>query len=745
MQHKRNCKYLYTVQRTMKFIFAYLLVSLSIVSYAQLPETNPTINFGNHWIFGRNVHLEFANDTLIQHRINGVDWIEGGASIQTDSGLFFFKGLGQYGKIQSDEFELFPYPYYGFMSSTQGELLLKHTESLPVYSFVSASDNTEGYSFYSKFIDSIFSVKFDRLAFHGGEKQQAVNHQNGRDIWYANHAQTGDSINFFLIQKDGMIECPVISHTGNSYETWAATQGQMKFSADGNFLVEGSFIEPYALAGYFFDSEYPRLDTLFKILNDDNFQLSPRFFHGLEFSPDSKKLYFSEGRKFSGLPPVTLNQLDLSSLDGDSIISTWINLDTLFNLSHGSMQLAPNGKIYLAMPNQTYLGVISDPNELGLGCNYVRQGLTLDSGGTSLYGLPTFNQSYFFTPQIDYRYEEDCQTNKYQFWGADTFGATSFEWRFKDVRNETIDVKSGKNISYTFPQADSLENKYEVTFIASNGTKTDSITKTLTIRPKLTEDFLGKDTFYCADTPIDLILHTPANMHCIHWGAQNSQGDYEVLEPYSNLAGDTVIGYENFYGHITANQSLTIDTAGVYTARITNKAFCRAYDTIVVREYASPSKSILSRSGNELISSVTAAQYRWYFNGSLKNTTTDSKLTPDSNGYYQVQLVSEFGCESELSDSFNVGFAGIDKRYETLDLRFEIYPNPSDGNFTIAVPKEGEYQVLIYDMTGKLIYNTSQSLSLIFELELELVSGTYIITLTDENGHKGSQKIEIIK
>jgi hypothetical protein len=163
----------------------------------------------------------------------------------------------------------------------------------------------------------------------------------------------------------------------------------------------------------------------------------------------------------------------------------------------------------------------------------------------------------------------------------------------------------------------------------------------------------------------------------------------------------------------------------------------------VVREYARPSKSVISRNGRELESSIVAAEYRWYFNGSLKNTTTDSKLTPDSNGYWQVQLISEYGCESELSDSFNVGFAGIDKRYETLDLRFEIYPNPSDGNITIAVPKGGDYQVLIYDMTGKLIYNTSQSLSLLFELELELVSGTYLLTLSDEDGNVGTKQVVV--
>ncbi|MFT7379720.1 MAG: hypothetical protein ACI8ZQ_001473, partial [Bacteroidia bacterium] len=702
----------------MKFISICFIILTSNIVDAQIPETNPTINFGNHWIFGRNVHLEFANDTLIQHRINGVDWIEGGASIQTDSGLFFFKGLGQYGKIQSDEFELFPYPYYGFMSSTQGELLLKHTESLPVYSFVSASDNTEGYSFYSKFIDSIFSVKFDRLAFHGGEKQQAVNHQNGRDIWYANHAQTGDSIYFFLIQKDRMIECPIVTHTGNSYLENTATQGQMKFSTDGKYLGEVSFVNPFSIGLYTFNNEYPQTDMIYLHSKGYVPPYTRRWFSGFEFSPDNSKMYIACGREqWAQEPdPVVIYQIDAASGFQDSIEDSWVSLDSLFTIPAGDLQLAPNGKIYISMPNQTYLGVINDPNELGLGCNYQRRGLTLDSGGTSLYGLSTFNQSYFYTPQIDYKYEEDCQTNEYQFWGADTFGATSFEWRFRDVRNSTVDVKVGKNISYTFPNADSLENKYEVTFIASSGSKTDSVSKTITIRPKLTHDFLGRDTFYCEDQNFEITLSTPSNMHCIHW---------DGLEPYSNLAGDTIVGYENFYGHITANQSLTIDTAGVYTARITNKAFCRAYDTITVEEYASPSKSVINRSGQELESSIVAAEYRWYFNGSLKNTTTDSKLTPDSNGYWQVQLVSEFGCESELSDSFNVGFAGIDKRYETLDLRFEIYPNPSDGNITIAVPKGGDYQVLIYDMTGKLIYNTSQSLSLLFELELELVSGTY--------------------
>jgi hypothetical protein len=738
------------VQRTMKFIFAYLLVSLSIVSSAQLPETNPTINFGNHWIFGRNIHLNFTEDSVYENRFSFIDFLEGTTCLSDSMGnLEYYCSGGGDNMYLNTSVASIP---SGFNDDGgQGVLFIKNQADL--YIMGSGRGGGSGYSFL---ISDSTESSFIRFPFLGGEKQQAINHQNGRDIWYANHAQNGDSVYFFLIQKQGLLECPVVTHTTNEYYGGAmgwSTQGQMKFSSNGEYLAEVSYVDPFSVGLYTFNTEYPVTEKIF--LHSKAFvpPYTKRWFSGLEFSPDNSRLYVNSGIKTLNPQepdPVVLYQLDLSYLNQDSIDNSWLSLDSMFTLDQGNLQLAPDGKIYVAMPNQTYLGVISNPNELGTACNYVREGLTLDSGGICRYGLPTFNQSYFYTPQIDYKYEEDCQTNEYQFWGADTFGATSFEWRFRDVRNSTVDVKVGKNISYTFPNADSLENKYEVTFVASNGTKTDSITKTLTIRPKLIKDFLGRDTFYCVSfdsaqgdtTPIDfkLTLSTPSNMHCIHWGVNDI-----TLEPYSNLIGDTVVGYENFYGHITTNQSLTIDTAGVYTARITNKAFCTAYDTITVNEYARPSKSVISRNGRELESSIVAAEYRWYFNGSLKNTTTDSKLTPDSNGYYQVQLVSEFGCESELSDSFNVGFAGIDKRYETLDLRFEIYPNPSDGNITIAVPKEGDYQVLIYDMTGKLIYNTSQSLSLIFELELELVSGTYLLTLTDENGHKGSQKIEIIK
>jgi hypothetical protein len=737
--------------KKMKSISLLLILTYStLLSSAQVMETNPTENFANHWIFGKNVHLEISENKIYQHKINNIDWLEGSTSYSDTKGSLLYYKASSF--IKDSNNNIISPQVGGGSDATQGSLFLRHLESEVYYYFASGRSGGSGYSTIES--DTI-SIYLKRLPFLGGEKQQAINHQNGRDIWYANHARQGDSIYFFLIKKQGIIECPVVTHTGLEYTSDAngwSTQGQMKFSPDGRYLAEVSFTRPFGYGIYAMNTEYPTTDSLYIYEKGFTSIYKKNWPYGLEFSPDGTKVYVTAGRANDPQeldhPPV-LYQLNLDSLKSDINQETWVSLDSLWNIQAGALQLAPNGKIYVAMPDQTYLGVINNPNELGAASNYVRQGLTLDSGGTSRYGLPTFNQSYFYTPTIDYTYEEDCFSNTYSFNGLDTFQGSSFEWQFRDIGNETVDVRLGKNISYSFPRADSLENKYEVTFIANSGSKKDSVTKILTIRPKLTTHFLGKDTFYCADAQRDfeISLKTPSNMHCVHWG-MGVNGD--VLEPYSNLIGDTVIGYENFYGHIHANTFRTIDTAGVYTARITNKAFCRTWDTIRVTEIPNPQKPSIQRNGQELESSITAAEYRWYYNGNLKLTTINSQLIPDSNGYWQVQLVSEYGCESQLSDSFNVGFASL-KPLNPKPLSFKIYPNPSDGHISIEVPKEGQYNITLSTIGGQLVRLSDspqgelyRSVNKRIEFELNLANGTYILTLTDEDGKTGSKKIEVV-
>jgi hypothetical protein len=217
----------------------------------------------------------------------------------------------------------------------------------------------------------------------------------------------------------------------------------------------------------------------------------------------------------------------------------------------------------------------------------------------------------------------------------------------------------------------------------------------------------------------------------VHWNEEEPNLD-EALGP--------IVDYDHFH-----TDSLLVDTAGTYIVKVTNKTFCQMWDTIRVTEKPNPQKPNIQRISQELESTIAAAEYRWYYEGRPKFQNENSKIQPDSNGYWQVQLVSEFGCESELSDSLLVGFASIPSIKATNALSFNVYPNPSDGNISIKVPKQGEYNIQITDLNGKVVYTTKHNLNLSFEFEFVFVfaKGTYIITLTDEEGNTGSKQIVV--
>jgi len=164
-----------------------------------------------------------------------------------------------------------------------------------------------------------------------------------------------------------------------------------------------------------------------------------------------------------------------------------------------------------------------------------------------------------------------------------------------------------------------------------------------------------------------------------------------------------------------------------------------------------PSKSVISRNGNTLKSSISASAYRWYFNGEIDTLTFQPFYVPTANGYWQVQLISEYGCESELSDSFLVYFASI-KPLNPKPLSFKIYPNPSNGHILLQVPKEGKYKIQLSTIGGQLVRLSDSPQGELYRsenkqvtLNTKLTAGTYIITLTDEDGKTGSEKMEVVR
>jgi len=135
--------------------------------------------------------------------------------------------------------------------------------------------------------------------------------------------------------------------------------------------------------------------------------------YGVEFSANSEKLYVHASNDFySDVPEENTNpdnhfsellQFDLSSSDIATINASKIVIDSQ-NLFRGALQLGPDQKIYRALSETyskgtRYLGVIENPENDGLACNYKHNAIDLGVNN-STQGLPPFIASIFSQIEI---------------------------------------------------------------------------------------------------------------------------------------------------------------------------------------------------------------------------------------------------------------------------------------------------------------------------------------------------------
>ena len=692
--------YICDMRQSQTFFLTFLF---SVLTQAQIPETNPHKYTTNWWFFGDSCLFQFTNP--LNARMTSLTAFEGSTSLSNDSGELTLLSNGQ--TLDS------PYKQIGQMngynSSSQSVIIQNIGKN-----FLSFTTNPNKGIF--RYVSSDDTILDSRKVYSStDEAQSCVYAQNNNSVFWTFYDGI-QSYGTFILRDSNLMCCPIINNIGNRSSTFLIPSGDIRYFAKDNILASLTWSQNL-IEIYNFDAENGILSRPILIPHT----LPSR----IEFSPNGQLIYVLDDGKH-------IYQYDISSKHVDSIVQSKTLIINSDEPILGQLQIALNDKIYFALFGKDSLGIINYPNKRGISSSSFINGKYL-ARGRSRYGLPNFNASYFYTPSIDFAYTEDCWGHTYQFEGRDTFDADGYKWIFE--KGSYRDSILTKHCSYTFPDT----GKWQVSHIAWNATRADTVTKTLTIRPKWENDVLGKDTLYCQGRQANITLKAPADMHCVHWNGEEPNLD-ENIGP--------IIDYDHFH-----TDTLQVDTAGTYIVKLTNKTFCQMYDTIVVAEKPRPSKSTISRLDNLLTSSISAAEYRWYYNGRPKFQNTNSNIQPDSNGYWQVQLVSDYGCESELSDSLLVGFASVDDvGFRTNDLRFLVYPNPSDGQVTIEVPENGMYHVTMLDLNGKRVRLSDSPQGELYrsknkriEINTNLTSGTYILSITDENGHTGSKKIEVFR
>ena len=303
------------------------------------------------------------------------------------------------------------------------------------------------------------------------EKITAVEHADGASYWVLTHFM--DKFYAFRVDNSGVNTSPqetqispLINYTG--YRRNGI--GYMKASPDGtkiavghrqNGNTEGQTANATGSVWiYDFDNSSGTISNPSNLLPNSG----P---YGLEFSPDSSKLYVSNDS--------SVIQFDLFSPSPSNSMA-FIHTNPFNPVQNrvpfiGALQLGPDGRIYIAnTDNYNTLDVINEPNEVGVNCDYVQNGLALAPGTSAVIGLPPFIQSFFLASIV---FENSCVDDNIQFSVNTTQNYDSISWDFGDG----LGVSNLDNPSYTYTNLGTYTVSAEITI----GTEVNTFSETIII------------------------------------------------------------------------------------------------------------------------------------------------------------------------------------------------------------------------------------------------------------------------
>lgn len=352
-----------------------------------LPITMMAQNEFDQWRFGYGAGLDFTTD--------GADPVVVGSDISTaetaasvadcDGNLLFYtdgstvwnrgnnvmaNGTGLYGVAGAG------YP------PTQGAIIVRRPKSPYIY-YIFTSSDIYGINFSIVNINSeggLGRVIAKNIPLTPGKSQKlgVTYHGNGEDIWVMTHYENSNVYEAFLVTSSGVSPASAISVVG---PTFTSSHGDLKFNQQGTKVA--AVVQDQSLVTLAdFNNVTGMVSNSFGILGEIN---NP---HGCEFSPSGGKMYVTAFGAGGGVI-----QFDVRA-DNASTLRARVNLSGSFR-PNGSLQLAPDGKIYVASSADliggggSHLGVINFPESSDFLAGWERFAVNLSlAGGESSWELP---------------------------------------------------------------------------------------------------------------------------------------------------------------------------------------------------------------------------------------------------------------------------------------------------------------------------------------------------------------------
>ena len=378
---------------------------------------------------------------------------------------------------------------------------------------------------------------------------------------------------------------------------------------------------------YDFDAATGTISNELKLYHPTNFVSWALF--GVEFSANGKFIYSAD------LVQRKIYQWDIQLPDTSSIAASREQIVVSTEPGNfGSMQLANNGKIYIARAGTNYLGVINSPESSGLLANFNFQGIDLSPKQCRL-GLPTFIQSLNYNP-FTIQALNFCLGTPTQFSALSSDTLTNFLWHFGDSTSGMNNTSTVAAPSHTF----STPGNFVVTLTANfgNNTYTQSILVTIPPQPSAAISPTG---------PINICAGTTANLQA----AALPNLSYQWLQNGQALPNDTL-------------PNLSVSASGTYQVMVTDSVCAAFSDSIQVNVHPQASAQISPASPQPVCFGqpipLSAAQstgntYAWLLNGQAISGANGPVFAASSPGHYQV-IVSSSGFCADTSAATVVDF-----------------------------------------------------------------------------------------
>lgn len=368
------------MKKTLTLLFLFGIVSITIAQ----KETDK-------WFFGTGAALDFSSGSPVVINPSPLYTSEGTAAMSDAIGKlrFFTNGVDVYDSTKT----IMPNGagLMGDVSTTQSALIVPNPAfSSQYYIFTAGADGAGDFRYsivdmtLNAGLGDVMATNKNILLTDSITEKIAAIRDGANGIWIVTHKWGTNQFYSYHLTTAGLMP-PVITNVGTIHNTSVIqnTYGQLKFNNCGTRLA--------CAVGYqdiveLFDFNL----TTGVVSNPMTINMSDNVY-GVEFSPSGTYLYAT-----SYLSTAKLSQFNISLATLPLILASKVPLSSTDDLY--GLQLGPDGKIYVSRSFSTpFLGVISNPEVSGFGCNYVENGLDLDPSFLGVNGalsLPSFMQTY---------------------------------------------------------------------------------------------------------------------------------------------------------------------------------------------------------------------------------------------------------------------------------------------------------------------------------------------------------------